>query len=106
MPSGVFAQNKIVRRHANRLRRHDLVAERITDHAVLMNSSFVCEGVATNNRLIGLHCATNDRRKQLAGGIELLSLDGRIKRQVISSYLHLYHDFFERCFPAAFAYKS
>ena len=70
---------------------------------MLMNARFVCKGVATDDRFIRLHCATNDRRKQLTGGIELLGLYSRIKRQVIGSDLHRHHDFFERCIAGAFA---
>src|SRR6266404_6101527 len=58
--AGVFAQDDGVGGDAHRLRSHDLVAERITKHTMLVDPSLMCESIAADDRLIGLHLYAND----------------------------------------------
>src|SRR6185503_7782507 len=60
--SGMFAEHERVRRNADRLRRHDLVAERIVNHAVLVNARFMRERVAAYDRFVWLHVETDYTR--------------------------------------------
>ncbi len=53
--AGVLAQHQARIRHANRLRRHDLVGQRILQHPVLMNAGLVREGVASGDGFVRLH---------------------------------------------------
>src|ERR1041384_4016644 len=41
VPAGMLTQHEFVCRHAHRFRRHDFIAQRIADHAVLMNARFM-----------------------------------------------------------------
>src|SRR5512133_896515 len=38
VPSGMFAEHQRVGRHSDRLRRHDLIRQRVLQHAVLVNA--------------------------------------------------------------------
>ena len=60
------------RGHAYRLRRNNLVRQRILDDAVLMDASFVSEGVRAYDRFVGRDLRAGDFREHAAGGEELL----------------------------------
>src|SRR5215204_7174055 len=60
VPARVLAEDDAVRRHADRLWRHDLVAERIREHAVLVYSGLVRKGVAPHDGLIRLYPEADD----------------------------------------------
>src|SRR5689334_20229260 len=92
----MLAEHERIRRHTNRLRRHDLVAKRIIDYAVLVNPSLMRESVATDDCFIRLHVEADDARKQLARRVKLLRLDTRFERQTIGAYVQRHHDLFER----------
>src|ERR1041384_3546692 len=61
----VLAQDDSIRRHADRLGRHYLVAERVRQHAVLVNPSLVREGVAADDGLVRLHVEADDFGERL-----------------------------------------
>ena len=103
MSPGMFAEHERICRHADGFRRHDLIAERIVNHAMLVNARFVRKRVAADNSLVWLHFKSDDAREQLTGGIKLLGSDARVKRQTIGAHVQRHHDLFERCIPGAFA---
>ena len=55
MTTRMFAQHQIAGFDPHRLRSHDFVGQGIFQHSVLVDSSFVCKGISTNNRLIRLN---------------------------------------------------
>src|SRR5579883_371103 len=63
MASRVLAQNNQRARSPDGFGRHDLVAERVRQHSVLVNSGFMGKGVCANNRLVGLRTETNCPRE-------------------------------------------
>src|SRR6266852_5086497 len=94
--AGVLAQHEFVSRNSDRLRRHDLVTERIADHAVLMYARFVRKRVAPDNRFVRLHAKSDDLREQLTGRINLARIDCGFERQFIGAHAHRHYDFFQR----------
>ena len=57
---------------ADRLRGHDLVGQRVLEHAVLVDARLVGEGVAADDRLVGLDDEAGQVADQAAGGRDLL----------------------------------
>ena len=53
-PAGQLADRQLAAGQPDRLRRHDLVGQRVLDHAVLVDARLVGEGVAADDRLVGL----------------------------------------------------
>src|SRR5436190_922828 len=99
----MLAQHQRVRRNADRLRRHNLVAERITNHAVLVNARLVSESVASHDCLVWLYAEADDLRQRLAGRIKLSRIDLSLKGQTIRPDIHGHYHFFERGVAGAFA---
>src|ERR1043165_8436888 len=99
----MLTQHERVRRHTDRLRRHDLVAKRIINHTVLMNTSLMSERIAADDRLVRLHVKADDARKHLTRRIELSCVDARLKWQTICSHTQRHHDLFERRVACALA---
>ena len=52
--AGQLAHRQAGAREAHRLRGHDLVGERVLEHAVLVDARLVREGVAADDGLVGL----------------------------------------------------
>src|SRR5882762_10662889 len=96
MSSRMLSQHQVARGHTYRFLRHDLVTERIADHAVLVYSGFMSKSIASNNSLIRLHRTANDRGEQLARRVELRGLNGRFKGQPVGAHLQGHYDLFER----------
>src|ERR1700716_1822953 len=68
-----------------------------------MDSGGVGEGVAANDRFIGLNVDTSNFAEQLAGGIELFTDDSSFVGVLIRAYFQRHHDFFESSVAGAFA---
>ncbi len=83
-------------RLADVFRFHDLVGPCIFQHAVLMNPRLVREGIAADDRLVGLHRFTGHVRQQLARLEQLWRLNGRVVRQTVLTHAQRHHQFFER----------
>ena len=75
MAAGVLTQRQVVSGHTHRLRSHDLVAQRIADHPVLVDTSLMSKGIAADNGLIGLRAKADDLGQEATGRIKLLSVD-------------------------------
>src|SRR3989442_2543699 len=58
------------RRLSDVLRPHDLVRARILQHSVLVDAGFVREGVASDDRFVGLHRLLREARQELTGFVE------------------------------------
>ena len=71
----MFAQHQFVAWHADRFGSHDFVAQRIADHAVLMNAGFVRESIAADDCLVRLHAKPDVKLmfKNAAIGARLLT---------------------------------
>ena len=66
--TGMLAQHQLRIGHAHGLRRHNLISQRILEHAVLVDSRLVREGVASGNSFIRLHGHAGNFAEHLAGG--------------------------------------
>ena len=53
-PARQLADRQLAAGQPDRLRGHDLVGQRVLDHAVLVDAGLVREGVAADDRLVGL----------------------------------------------------
>src|SRR5207248_1901164 len=91
--SGMLAQHQAVLRRAYRLRRHDLVAQRIAEHAVLVNAGLMRKRVASHDRLIWLHRETDNRRQQLTRLKQQLGSDPGLIRQAVRADPQRHADF-------------
>src|SRR5437868_7526597 len=99
----MLAQNDAISGSANRFRRHDFVAERVAQHAVLVNASLMRERVSTDYGLVGLRRKGNDGREQLAGVVDLLSPNASLIRHPVGAHSHGHDDLFERGISRALA---
>ena len=68
-----------------------------------MYAGFVRKGVAPHNGFVRLNAEADDLREQLAGRINLASVDSRLKSEPIAAHVHSHHHLFERCIPGALA---
>ncbi len=68
------------------LRGHDLVGERVDDHAVLVNAGGVGEGVGSYDGLVGRGAEADALGKHLAGGEELVHDDVAAIGQLVLAY--------------------
>ena len=55
MPAAVLAEHQLAFGDADAVRVHDLVGLAVLQHAVLVDARLVREGVAPDDRLVGLH---------------------------------------------------
>ncbi len=78
--AGVLAQDEFGIGHADRLRRHDFVGQRVLENAILVDAGFVGEGVASDDGLVGLHGDAGDFAQQLAGGEQLFGSRWRFRK--------------------------
>src|SRR5437868_87577 len=88
---------------ADRLRSHDLVREAVLHHAVLVDPRLVREGVATDERLVGLREDARHVRQQPAGAIQLARLDVTAERGVLRPDVARHHDLLARGVAGALA---
>src|SRR5687768_4436203 len=61
VPARMLSQYYVVRGNTDGLGRHYLVAKRVAQDAVLMDSGLMGEGVAPDDRLVGLHAKADHR---------------------------------------------
>src|SRR5258708_7546087 len=97
------AEHEFVSRNAHRFRRHDLVTQRIADHAVLMYAGFVRKSVAADNRLVRLHAKADYLREHLTGRVNLARIDSSFEGQPITAHVQRHDNFFQRGIAGAFA---
>ncbi len=76
-PPGQLADRQLAARQPDRLRGHDLVGQRVLDHAVLVDPGLVGERVAADDRLVRLDREPGQVADQAAGRRDLLGLDAR-----------------------------
>ncbi len=74
---GQLADRELAAAEPDRLRGHDLVGQRILDHAVLVDPGLVRECVAADDRLVGLDREPGQVADQAAGRGDLLGGHGR-----------------------------
>jgi len=60
MTSRVLTEHKALGWDSDRFRRHDFVAERITQYPMLVNAGFVRESVPSHDGLVGLYLEADD----------------------------------------------
>ena len=76
-PTRQLADRQLAAGQADRLRRHDLVRERVLDDAVLVDARLVGEGVAADDGLVGLDREAGQVGDQPRRGRDVLGLDAR-----------------------------
>src|ERR1044072_4948135 len=103
MPARVFAQHDVVRGHADRLGRHDFVAEGIREQAVLMYARLVREGVAADNGLVRLYAEADYLREELARRVKLFCLHTARGGQGVWPRAYTPHHLFARGVACALA---
>src|SRR5438270_13882324 len=99
----MLAQNDAISGSANRLRRHDFVAQRVTQHSVLVNASLMRERVSTYYCLVGLRRKGNNGREQLAGVIDLLGAHTGLIGHAVGAHSHRHDDLFQGSISRALA---
>src|SRR5271157_5754630 len=103
VPAGVLAKHEIGSRYSHVLGPHDLVGRSLLEHAVLVNSRLVGEGVAADDRLVPLHEQAGDRRDHPADRVQTLGLDTRGQPEVVVTRLQRHDDLLERGVAGALA---
>ena len=101
--TGMFAEHDAVGRQADGLGRHDLVTQRIAEHAMLVNAGFMRERVAPDDGLIGLHRKPENGGERLAGGRDVLGANAGGEREAVGADPQRHHDFLQRSVAGAFA---
>ena len=74
-PAGQLADRQLAAGQPDRLRGHDLVGQRVLDDAVLVDARLVGEGVAADDRLVGLDREAGQVADQPRGRRDVLGLD-------------------------------
>src|SRR5258708_6996805 len=103
MASRVFPQDQIVAGHADRLRRHDLVAQWIGDDTVLVDPGLMGKSVAADDGFVRLGLESDNLRQQAACGIDFLRVDGGRIWQLRLANVQSHHDLFQRRIAGALA---
>ena len=101
--SGMLAQYQLGIGHADRLRCHDLVGQRILEYAILMNARFVSKCVAAGNGFVGLYGNSGDFAQQLAGGKKLAAHYTRVVGMQVRTNPHRHHNLFQGSISGTFA---
>ena len=73
--AGVLAEHEMRLGDADRRGGHDFVAERVGQHAVLVNAGLVSESVIADDGLVGGGLEGDDLAEGLAGGVKIFKLD-------------------------------
>src|SRR5205807_3305009 len=102
MTSRVFAQHQGRAGHSYRLRRHDLISERVLDDTVLVDPCFVRESIASDDGLVRLHRHSGDLRQKLACGKELFTENRRAEWVTIRTNPHGHHELLQGRVAGAF----
>src|SRR5947209_10238256 len=99
----MLAEHDAVGGHAHRLRRHDLVAERVRENPVLVYARLVREGVATDDGLVRLHAEADGLGEQLARRVNLFGAHSAREGQAVWAHVQRHDDLFERGVAGALA---
>ena len=81
----MFLERQTAMRQADGFRRHDLVSLRVFQHTVLMDAAGMGKGIRANNRLVGLHGKTRNRRKRTRGFRDFGRIDAVRKRHLVGA---------------------
>src|SRR3954470_19944283 len=103
MPAGMLAEHQRRTRNTNHFGLNDLVGETVLQHTVLVNTGLVSEGVAADNRLVGLRKYAGEVREELAGAVDLAGFDVALKAQHGLSNPPGHHDLLQRGIAGALA---
>ncbi len=101
--AGMLAQNEPIGIPADILGAHDFIGFAAFEDAVLMDTGFVCKGVGTHYRLVGLHRETRDCRDQPGTGHDLSRVDCKLQVIKVAPRPQRHHDFLQRCIASALA---
>src|SRR3984885_13109094 len=101
--AGVLAEYESGIGHADGLRGHVFVGQRVLENAILVDAGFVGEGVASDDGLVGLHGHAGDLAQQLAGGEQMFGSDGSFVGIAIVTNAEGHDNFFERGIAGALA---
>ena len=101
--AGVLAENQVRAGDADQGRGHDFVAERVGQHAVLMDAGLVGEGVVADDGLVGRGLEGDELAEHLAGGIELVELDAGGDAVAVAADVECGGDLFQGGVAGAFA---
>ena len=81
--AGVLAHDEVRLVPADAFRRHDLVGGRVLEDTILVDAALVREGVAPDDRLVGLHVEARDARQHLGQVEELPGAHARAVRHPV-----------------------
>ena len=85
--AGVLAQHQMRLGHAHQRGSHDLVAERVGQHTVLMNAGLVRKSVVAHDCLVGRRAKGDDLAQHLAAGIELAQIDAGGDAEAVAAHI-------------------
>ena len=103
VPAAVLAEHEVALGEADVGGLHDLEGRGLLEDAVLVDARLVGEGVAADDRLVGLHRVAGHVRDQPAGAGDLLGLDLRLGVEVVAARADRHDDLFERGVAGALA---
>src|SRR5271170_4770766 len=101
--AAVFAEDEVRANDTDRRRRHDLVGEWVSHHAVLMNAGLVCEGVGSDDSFVRGATEADELAEELARRVELVHLDVVGMGELIAADHQGRGYLFERCISGTFA---
>jgi hypothetical protein len=97
MTAGMLAQNDFRLALTNCGWIHDFVGRALIQHAVLMDTRFMCKRITTNNGLVVLNGIGSEATHQTRSASQFLGLDTGIDAtEVIGTSTERHHDFFQR----------
>ena len=99
----VLAEHDLVRLEPDLGRVHDLVGRALLEHAVLVDPGLVGEGVAPDDRLVGLHRVAGEARDHAARARQLAAVDLRVEAVDVAARAQQHHDLLERAVAGALA---
>src|SRR4029079_4870152 len=103
-PARELADRQLAAGQSHRLGRHDLVRQRVLDHAVLVDPALVREGVAAHDRLVRLDGEPGEIAHEPRRRRDLLGLDAADEvRELGRTGPDAHHDRFERRVAGSFA---
>ncbi len=91
----MFAEHDRTLGNADRLGRHDLVRERLLDHAILVHARFVRERILSDDRLVAGYHEAGHRAQQFRCLIDFLTVDARVERQLVLARAYRHHNLLE-----------
>src|SRR6267143_2704084 len=100
---GVLSENQRARRHPDRLRRNNLVRQRVLDDSVLVNSRLVRERVRAHNRFVRRHLRSRDLGEHAARGEQFFQPNARRNPEAVLAHCQRHDDFFQGSVSGAFA---